>query len=102
MRIERLGEGQEVIVRIAHLEREAAVGEILVTVQQAVNPFAGSGTQLALQQFDDIGRKGVVVIQVSGDQQLRGGDFLPFRSHDTYAVIVVRRFSVRLAACAAV
>lgn len=77
MRIERLGEGQEVIVRIAHLEREAAVGEILVTVQQAVNPFAGSGTQLALQQFDDIGRKGVVVIQVSGDQQLRGGIFSP-------------------------
>lgn len=83
MRIERLGEGQEVIVRIAHLEREAAVGEILVTVQQAVNPFAGSGTQLALQQFDDIGRKGVVVIQVSGDQQLRGGGFssLPVARH---------------------
>ena len=78
MRIERLGEGQEVIVRIAHLEREAAVGEILVTVQQAVNPFAGSGTQLALQQFDDIGRKGVVVIQVSGDQQLRGGSYRIF------------------------
>ena len=43
----------DVYKRQAHLEREAAVGEILVTVQQAVNPFAGSGTQLALQQFDD-------------------------------------------------
>lgn len=81
MRIERLGEGQEVIVRIAHLEREAAVGEILVTVQQAVNPFAGSGTQLALQQFDDIGRKGVVVIKLVVISSFGGFSSLPVARH---------------------
>ena len=100
MRIERLGEGQEVIVRIAHLEREAAVGEILVTVKQAVNPFAGRRTQLALKQFDGIGGKGVVVIEIGGDQQLRGGVASSSRPASR-PEIVVRRFSVRSSACPA-
>ena len=72
-RIERLDERQEVIVRVAHFEREAPVGEILVTVKKAVDAFAGGEADFALKQFDGVGGQCVVVIEIGSNQQLRRG-----------------------------
>lgn len=73
VRIERLDERQEVIVRVAHFEREAPVGEILVTVKKAVDAFAGGEADFALKQFDGVGGQCVVVIEIGSNQQLRRG-----------------------------
>ena len=99
VRIERLDERQEVIVRVAHFEREAPVGEILVTVKKAVDAFAGGEADFALKQFDGVGGQCVVVIEIGSNQQLRGRAS-PSRPASR-PEIVVRRLSVRRPACPA-
>ena len=96
-RIERLDERQEVVVRVAHFEREAPVGEILVTVKKAVDAFAGGEADFALKQFDGVGGQCVVVIEIGSNQQLRGRAS-PSRPASR-PEIVVRRLSVRRPAC---
>lgn len=99
VRIERLDERQEVVVRVAHFEREAPVSEILVTVKKAVDAFAGRRADFALKQFDGVGGQCVVVIEIGSDQQLRrGGVTCPSRPASR-SEIVVRRLSVRRPAC---
>lgn len=101
VRIERLDERQKVVVRVAHFEREAPVGEILVTVKKAVDAFAGRRADFALKQFDGVGGQCVVVIEIGSDQQLRrGGVTCPSRPASR-SEIVVRRLSVRRPACPA-
>ena len=101
MRIERLDERQEVIVRVAHFEREAPVGEILVTVKKAVDAFAGGEADFALKQFDGVGGQCVVVIEIGSDQQLRRGGVASPSRPASRPEIVVRRLSVRRPACPA-
>lgn len=101
VRIERLDERQEVIVRVAHFEREAPVGEILVTVKKAVDAFAGGEADFALKEFDGVGGQCVVVIEIGSNQQLRRGGVASPSRPASRPEIVVRRLSVRRPACPA-
>lgn len=66
--VEGFDERQEMVVRVAHLEQEALGGEVLVAVEQAVYPLAGTGADFASEQFEGVARQSVVIVQIGRDQ----------------------------------
>lgn len=99
--VEGFDERQEMVVRVAHLEQEALGGEVLVAVEQAVYPLAGTGADFAPEQFEGVARQSVVIVQIGRNQQTVRGGVEPCSAARTER-IVLRRLSVRHAVWAAV